>query len=410
MKKVLIFSLAYYPKHVGGAEVAIKEITDRISPKDIEFHMICLRFDDTLPEVEQVGNVLVHRIGYVKHEPDMSDLKKFPLNLNKFMFQFDAVWKALQLHRTYTYDGIWAMMAHATGVPAGIFKTLKPKVSYLLTLQEGDPIDYIKRKMLPLYPLFVRGFTKADSIQAISTYLGKWAQDMGFLGQVEIIPNAVDVKHFSQTNRESEQIALKQKLGKQNPSIYSGQEESIFLITTSRLVKKNAVDDVIKALVYLPENIHFLILGIGPDEAILRELVKEKRVGERVHFIGQVNKNELPGYLFASDIFIRPSLSEGFGISFVEAMAAELPVIATQEGGISDFLFDRERNPDNTPTGWAVDTRDPGGIVRQVKNILDNPDKTKETVANAKKLVAEKYDWDLIARDMREKIFKKLLK
>jgi hypothetical protein len=48
MKKVLIFSLAYFPKHVGGAEVAIKEITDRIS--DIEFHMVTNRFDSTLPK------------------------------------------------------------------------------------------------------------------------------------------------------------------------------------------------------------------------------------------------------------------------------------------------------------------------------------------------------------------------
>ena len=64
MKKVLIFSLAYYPKHVGGAEVAIKEITDRIDERDIEFHMVTLRFDSTLQKVEKVGNVLVHRIGF----------------------------------------------------------------------------------------------------------------------------------------------------------------------------------------------------------------------------------------------------------------------------------------------------------------------------------------------------------
>ena len=60
MKKLLIFSMAYHP-HVGGAEVAIKEITDRIA--DIEFHMVTMRFSRTEPEVEKIGNVLVHRIG-----------------------------------------------------------------------------------------------------------------------------------------------------------------------------------------------------------------------------------------------------------------------------------------------------------------------------------------------------------
>ena len=68
-KRVLIFSLAYFPKHVGGAEVAIKEITDRISPQDIEFHMITLRFDSTLPKVEKIGNKQNSGINgeYAKH-------------------------------------------------------------------------------------------------------------------------------------------------------------------------------------------------------------------------------------------------------------------------------------------------------------------------------------------------------
>ncbi|HJV32713.1 MAG TPA: hypothetical protein VJ694_01675, partial [Patescibacteria group bacterium] len=60
-KRVLIFSLAYHPKHVGGAEIAIKEITDRVPSDEIEFHMVTLRFDSTLPKTEKIGNVLVHR-------------------------------------------------------------------------------------------------------------------------------------------------------------------------------------------------------------------------------------------------------------------------------------------------------------------------------------------------------------
>lgn len=59
VKRVLIFSLAYYP-HVGGAEVALKEITNRIS--DIEFHMVTLRFGSEARE-EKIGNVMVHRVG-----------------------------------------------------------------------------------------------------------------------------------------------------------------------------------------------------------------------------------------------------------------------------------------------------------------------------------------------------------
>src|SRR3989344_6357444 len=95
MKKILIFSLAYYPNAVGGAEVAIKEKTDRMP--DIEFHMITLRFDSTLPLVEKVGNVLVHRIGFARPHPTMADLRKWPLHLNKYIFHFFAAWKEWQL-------------------------------------------------------------------------------------------------------------------------------------------------------------------------------------------------------------------------------------------------------------------------------------------------------------------------
>ncbi|MCE9541561.1 hypothetical protein K8R03_03315, partial [Candidatus Kaiserbacteria bacterium] len=95
MKKILIFSLAYFPKHVGGAEIAIREITDR-NP-DIEFHMVTNRFDSTLPKVEKVGNVLVHRIGIATKNPSMADLKKWPLKVNKPLFQFLAAFYALRL-------------------------------------------------------------------------------------------------------------------------------------------------------------------------------------------------------------------------------------------------------------------------------------------------------------------------
>jgi glycosyltransferase involved in cell wall biosynthesis len=271
-----------------------------------------------------------------------------------------------------------------------------------LPLQEGDPIEDIKKTMLPLYPLFVRGFTKADFVQAISNYLGNWARDMGFEGPLEVIQNAVDVKHFSREYTDSELQALKQKLGK--------NKDDVFLITTSRLVKKNAVDDVIKSLKHLPENILFIVLGDGPDKEKLLKLAEDIGVKDRVEFLGHIEHSEMPKYLKVSDIFIRPSLSEGMGNSFVEAMAAGLPIIATQEGGIMDFLFDPDRNSDKKPTGRAVNTRDPEGIAGAVKLYLKDKEKTQEIIKNARELAFDKYDWDLIAKNMKEKVFDKLLK
>ena len=400
-KRILIFSLAYYPKHVGGAEVAIKEITDRIDPKEIEFHMVTLRFDSTLPRVEKIGNMLVHRIGFTTKNPTMADIKKFPLHLNKPLFQFLAAWKAHKLHKENHYDGIWAMMAHSCGVPAAIFKMFHPKVPYLLTLQEGDPPEYIQKKMRPLYPLFKRAFAKADFVQTISTFLANWARKMGYQGPLEVVPNAVNIKHFSQQYPQTELDTLKKKLGK--------KEGDIFIITTSRLVSKNGIADTIESLKFLPENYKFLILGIGPLEDELKLKTKNLKLETRVVFLRQIDHKEMPKYLKISDIFIRPSISEGMGNSFIEAMAAGLPVIATQEGGIADFLFDPDRNSNKKPTGLAVNPHDPEGIVRQVKRFLEDKKLRDEIVKNAHELAFAKYDWDKIAGDMKEKVFLPLL-
>lgn len=389
--KVLIFSLGYFPKHVGGAEVALKEITDRIP--DVEFHMIANRYDTALPAIEQVGNVLVHRIGCATNNSSMADLKRFPLHLNKHAYQIMAYWKARQLQRTYHYDGIWAMMAHSCGIPAGLFKKAFPQVKYLLTLQEGDPPEVIERLMRPVYGLFKQGFTSADAIQTISTFLLTWAKRMGFTGEAVVIPNGVDTARFAAPQDPTAVAAYKEKLGK--------KEEDVYIVTTSRLVHKNAVDDVIRALTHLPEHVSFLIYGIGPDEKKLRELARVEGVEARARFMGLIGHDEMPLMLAACDIFTRPSRSEGMGNSFVEAMAAGLPVIATQEGGIADFLFDAKRNTAKEPTGWAVDTDSPEQIAAAVQEIIGNPTATKRVVDHARELVRERYGWDLIARDMR---------
>jgi phosphatidylinositol alpha-1,6-mannosyltransferase len=399
--KILIFSLSYYPRFVGGAEMAIKEITDRIDASEIEFHMVTLRFDSALPKIEKIGNVLVHRIGFARARPSIADLSAYPLRLNKHLFQFLAAWKALSLHREHRYDAVWAMMAHSSGIPAVIFKLLHPHVPYILTLQEGDRLEKIERMMVPLWPLFTRVFKRADVIQVISTFLGKWARRRGFAGRLEVVPNGVDVAQFSREVMPAVVNEVKDSLSK-----HMGD---VLLVTTSRLVRKNAVDVVIRALPLLPESVHFVVIGVGPEEKALKRLAQDTGVSNRVQFVGEVANMDIPKYLHACDIFVRASRSEGFGSSFVEAFAAGIPVIATQEGGIADFLFDEKRNPDKPVTGWAVNTDSSEQVAVAVKDIMAHPEKMRAVVATARALAAEKYDWDIVARDMREKIFLPLL-
>lgn len=389
-KRALIFSFVYYPRFIGGAEVAIKEITDRISGEELTFDLIALRLDSSLPKTETIGNVTVHRVGFATNHKASPDSLPWYLHLLKFAYPLLALLKARSLHNTKHFDFTWAMMANYSGFGALFFKMFHSDVPFLLTLQEGDPIDYIKKRTRFVSGLFRRIFTFADSVQAISNYLGDFAKDMGFEGTVHVVPNAVDTKFFSEKQSAEAMNTLKTKLGK--------GENDIFLITTSRLVVKNAVDDIIRSLAFLPANVKFLILGQGYEEVRLRSLAHELGVAERVQFLGFVSHADMPSYLHISDIFIRPSLSEGFGNSFVEAMAADIPVIATPVGGIVDFLFDEK-------TGLFCEVKNPESIARQVKRLLENPALREQIVLHARNMVFEKYDWNHIAQSMQKEVF-----
>lgn len=401
MKRILIFSLAYYPNQVGGAESSIKDITDRIDPGDIEFHMVTLRYNSDFAKTEKVGNVLVHRIGLTKKNPRFEDLSKMPLDLNKPLYQFLAAVKASQLHKKYKYDAVWAMMAHSAGVPAVIFKLTHPNIKYFLTLQEGDPIDYIEKTMRPLWPLFTRAFTKADKVQVISTFLANWAKKRGVPDdKIEIIYDGANPRDLNEVVSEQEVTELKKTLNKKGDEIY--------LVNTARLVYQKANDDVIRALKLLPDHIKFLIVGDGPDEIMLKNLAKELDLEDRVIFTGRVDRSEVTKYRKASDIFVCPSRSEGLGHALLSAMASRLPVIATQEGGLAEFIFDAQKNPDKEPTAWAVDKDSPEQIANAVKDILASPDKVKKITDTARQMVETKYNWDMIAQDMRNKIFSQI--
>jgi glycosyltransferase involved in cell wall biosynthesis len=377
-KRILIFSLAYFP-HVGGAEVALKEITDRIAPEDIEFHMLTLRLGDE-PREEKIGNIFVHRVS------------GGPSYLAKIFFVPRAAFAARMLDRTHRFDALWAMMSYML-FPLVLSSLDRP---YLLTLQEGDPFEHVFRRWFirPFAFLLSIGFRRATAVQAISNYLLTWAKQLGFRGQGEVIPNGVDTAHFAHDYPEEDIASMRQSLGK--------KQGDVFLVTTSRLVYKNAIDDVIRALALLPANMHFMIYGVGREEANLRALAQELGVYGRVRFLGQISHAEMPLALKACDIFVRPSRSEGMGNSFIEAMAAGLPVIATQEGGIADFLFDAKRNSDKPTTGWAVSAAAPQEIKAAVEEILAHPEQIEKVTQDARTLVRERYEWNLIASHMKE--------
>lgn len=387
-KRILIFSLVYYPRFVGGAEVAVKEITDRLGD-DSEFDMVTLRKDAL--KFERIGNVNIYRVGFGWKAGSHPLLRRF--KIYKYFFPFFALIKARSLHNKNKYDAIWSIMANYAGFGAVFFKMLNLDVPLILTLQEGDPISYIRKRVGILYPLFKKIFTKADFVTAISTYLANWAKEMGSTATVKVIPNGVNVEGFRVKG-----LGFREEKRKE---LGFGKEDTI-LVTTSRLVKKNAVSDIINALKFLPDTVKLLIIGTGELEKDLKLEVKSLNLEPRIIFAGFVPHEKLPPYLWASDIFVRPSLSEGMGNSFIEAMAAGLPVIATPVGGIVDFLRDGE-------TGLFCEVGNPKSIAQKVEKLIKDNESREYIVQTANRMVGEKYDWNLISKQMQVDVFDKII-
>lgn len=379
---MLIFSTAYLP-FVGGAEVAIKEITNKIS--DVGFDMITARLRPDLPKFENIGNVSVYRMGF-----------GIPI-IDKLLLPFWGAFYALRLNAKNDYMNYWCMMVSWASGAAYIANILGRKTPIILTLQEGDSEKYLKTKWLGLIDLSWRlALKRSIVVTAISSYLAERTKRLGYKKEVKIIPNGVNIEKFELRSMSYE---LREKIRKE----LELEEKDIALITTSRLNMKNGVEDVIKALPKLSENIKFIILGTGELEKKLKKLARNLKVSKRVTFLGLVSFDDIPKYLKACDIFIRPSLSEGMGNSFIEAMAAGIPVIGTPVGGIIDFLKDSPDNLEQVATGYFCEPKNPESIVKVVKKIINDPNKDK-IVENAKKMVTEKYNWDLIAKQMENVI------
>lgn len=362
-KRVLIYSTAYLPL-VGGAELAVKELTDRLG--DYEFDLITAKIRPGLPSVEQVDRVTVYRLG--------------------LGWGLDKVWLALlggrfgqKLCQQNKYDLVWLIMASYGGLAALQLKKRLPQIPLLLTLQEGDDLVAVERKMKLAGGRFSQLFAKADYIQAISHYLARWAKQMGATVKIEVVPNGVDLITFA---CQQEKLNLP-------------VEPVIF--TASRLVYKNGLDDLIKSLKFLPENINLRIAGTGPEELKLKNLVKELAIDARVNFLGNLSSKQVAEELARASVFARPSRSEGLGNSFLEAMAAGVPVVGTLVGGIPDFLSPGE-------SGFAAEPDNPESIAVQIKFILDpaNREKVWQVVNNARALVKQQYDWDKIALQIKE--------
>jgi glycosyltransferase involved in cell wall biosynthesis len=363
-KRILIFSTAYKPL-IGGSEIALEQIVRHLP--NVFFDIITIRFNSSLEKKECAGNYCVYRLG-------------FGGNIGKFFFPLLGFFKGLHLYARNNYSLIQAYQASQGAGAAWLLKIFKPQLKFILTLQEGK--ELAKQNFLIKYfrRLIIR---KADFITVISRYLQEYSQSINPRVTPVIIPNGVAVEKF--------------KNARPDENLYGTlgiKKEDRVIISVSRLVNKNGLADLISSVAAVKRQIpqiKLVLIGRGPLLGKLRKQAESSMPGETVIFLGEIRHEKLPEFLKIADVFVRPSLSEGLGNSFLEAMAAGVPVIGTAVGGIPDFLIDGK-------TGLICEPRNPADLAEKIIRILSDHGLREQIKSQALKLVEEKYNWATIAR------------
>ena len=155
---------------------------------------------------------------------------------------------------------------------------------------------------------------------------------------IYIIPTGIDLDPFKSSNfSEKDKSSLRKSLGiKENDNV---------IIFLGRVAEEKSVDVLMDAM---PEifkklpNTKFLVVGDGPSKKQLEEQAKELKISENVIFTGKVPWTDVPKYYNISDIFVNASLTETQGLTFLESMAAGLPVVAKYAPNLTEYIFNNK--------------------------------------------------------------------
>ncbi len=179
------------------------------------------------------------------------------------------------------------------------------------------------------------------------------------------------------------------------------------LVFVGRLVEQKGVGDLIRAVGLLADDlpdVTLMVLGEGQDRADFEALTASLNLAERISFLGWVDYDAVPDYLAAADIFVGPSKgAEGQGLTFIEAMLAGTPVVATPCGGIVDAVRHEE-------TGLLVDAGAPARIAEAIRRLARDPALAARLVRNGGDLVAREFTRERTAKAYSSMMIEQLAK
>jgi len=303
----------------------------------------------------------------------------------------------IRIMKRFDIDVVHGIVEYAPSTISGVFLSSILRKPFVLTLQ-GAGITF----GISYVDLIVNGFdhTLARVISSrtktgilLSKNLVARARKIGLSqGKIRIIPTSIPyVEEFAPQSVDAS-IARKEL----------GVDNKVVVCFVGRLVRLKGLSFLLqaqKALQKSVPNLHLLIVGYGPDKPLLESMAKSFDL--KATFTGYVERNKIPSYLSAADIFVNPSLTEGLPLTVMEAMAMERAVVATDVGGTSDLI----RNGEN---GFLIPSRDVGSLASAIRTLaLD--DKLRQRMGLAgRDTIMKDFSWSSITQKV-EKVYEEAL-
>lgn len=231
-------------------------------------------------------------------------------------------------------------------------------------------------KIVRMYEILDRWIIgRMDQVVAVSPPLMETIRGFGISdGRLAFIPNGIDTKKFDPEGVFSD---LRSK--------YGLSEGSIVLGCVGRLNAEKGHTLLLRAFKKLQQKIphvFLVIIGDGPLRKNLLDYVKVNDLHHRVIFAGF--QKDMPSFYKMMDIFVLPSLTEGVPIALLEAMAMELPVVATSVGGMPYMIKSGE-------TGFLIPPQDKEALLEHLLHLIKNTDIGKDLGKRARKCVLERF-------------------
>jgi len=206
----------------------------------------------------------------------------------------------------------------------------------------------------------------------------------GVRKNISVVPTGIDLAAFRAARGEDEKIAdLRAQLN-------IAEHEKV-IVNVGRMSKEKNLDEILRAMVtYLPSNpdVKLLLVGAGAEREALEDFVNDANLGSQVIFAGAQPHNMVPLYYALGDVFISASQSETQGLTYIEALAAGLPVIAKSDSCLLGVLYDDEN-------GYSFINND--SLISALDSILCDDEKL-ERFSRCAQHTAEKFSNEAFAK------------